>query len=134
MERYTGDLDFRDVVFVYPVTMVKDPVSNEDYEEWAETPIPVECSVQEHALDSENTEPGDIPNRFARIFTRFKGFIKWHDKVVFRETSMVVVQVIDRFDNYDGTVHHVEIRARYLEEQFSIDRELPPYGEPEPEP
>jgi hypothetical protein len=126
-ERFSGDLDFRDAVFVYPVTMVKDDVSNEDYEQWAATPIPIQCSVQEHAIDSQDTEPGGIPNRFSRVFTRFKGFVKWHDKLIFRETEMVVIKVLDRFDNYDGTVHHVEIRARFLREGESIDRLLPDY-------
>ena len=121
-ERYTGDLDYRDTVFAYPVTMRKNTLG-EDVESYGSIPIPLRASVQEHALDSEHTEADDFGSRFARIFTRYRNFVNWHDKVHFRGIDMLVVKVLEHFDNYDGSYHHTEIRAKYLAEKNSVKRE-----------
>ena len=117
-----GDLNYRDTVYVYPVNIIKNDM-NEDVPLLGDTPYPIRASVQEQAEDSEPTVPGDKPNRFARLFTRYKGFIKWHDEVIFRGIRMRVIKVLDRFDNVTGQFHHTECRMRYLNEKDSINRD-----------
>lgn len=116
-----NDLDYKDTVFVYPVTMVKNSF-NEDTESWAAKPLPIRCSFQEQAIESQDTEPGKIPNRFARVFTRYRGFVKWHDKIVCRGISMMVIEVLEQIDNVTGQFHHTQLRARFLSEADSVNR------------
>lgn len=118
-ERYAGDLDYKDTVFIYSVVMEKGPLG-EDTESWGLVPTPIRASVQEHALDSEHDDIVEFGSRFSRVFTRYRNFVSWHDKMIFRGIEMLVVKVIERFDNFDGSYHHTEIRAKYLEEPGSI--------------
>lgn len=116
-----NDLDYKDTVFVYPVTMLKNDF-NEDIESWADKPIALRCSYQEQAIDSQDTEPARIPNRFSKLYTRYRGFVKWHDKVICRGIEMMVVEVLERFDNVTGQFHHTQLRARFLSEPGSVNR------------
>ena len=128
MYRVLNDLDYRDSLFVYPAVLNKNGM-NEDVEDEGAKPYSIRCSFQEHAIDSEQIDPGNIPNRYARMFTRYKGYVKWHDRVVCRGISMRVVEVLDRFDNVTGQYHHTELRGRFLAEEDSVDRDTtPPYA------
>lgn len=122
-KRYLNDLQYRDMLFVYPVLLVKNEM-NEDVETYpALPPHSVRCSFQEHALNSEHTEPARYGSRMANIFTRYKGFVKWHDRVVCRGITMVVVSVLDHYDNVTGEFYHTEISAQYIDEKGSINTE-----------
>lgn len=115
------DLQYRDLAFVYPVTMKKGDMG-EAYEIWDDTPVPVRCSFQEMSLDTQHTDPNISGSRYARIFTREPNAFRWHDKVIVRGISMMCVKVVERFDNYTGEFNHLEVRATFLE----AAQELPP--------
>lgn len=117
-----ADMDFRDTAFVYPVTMSKNRM-NEDVECWAEKPLACRCSVQIESIDSQKHEPDKISNRFARLFTRYRGFVKWHDRVVVRGISLLIIQIEERFDNVTGQFHHTEIRGRFMDEAGSVSKD-----------
>lgn len=119
-ERFKNDLQFRDMLFVYPVLMDKTAL-NENIETYPPNPpVSVRCSFQEHALNSQHVDPTNAGSRLANIFTRYKGCVKWHDQVVCRGIKMLVVHVTDHFDNVTGQYHHTEITARFLEEPGSV--------------
>ncbi len=119
-ERYFTDLQYRDKAFVYSVIMAENELG-ENVEGWSEVPNPVACSFQEHAIDSQITDPGEVPNRFANVFTRFNGAIKWRDKVVVRGITYIVIKVLERFDNGNGQHMHDEVRMCFIEEDDSIE-------------
>jgi hypothetical protein len=120
-KRYLNDLVYRDMLFVYSVILKKNSM-NEEVEEYpARPPHSVRCSFQEHALNSQHVEPARYGSRMANVFTRFKGFVKWHDKVICRGISMLVVSVLDHFDNVTGDYYHTEISCQYLEEPGSVN-------------
>jgi len=117
--RAPGDLMFKDVLFVYPVTMVQ-PALGGTTESWALTPIPISGSVQVQALNSQSTDPDTAPNRYAHVYTRTRHGLKWHDKVIFRRISMIVERVDDKFDNMSGEFQYAEATVRLLSEAESI--------------
>ena len=115
------DLQYRDLAYIYPVSMKMGDMG-ENFEVWEDIPIPVRCSFQDMALDTQHTDPNISGSRYARIFTREPNSMRWHDKVVVRGVSMLCVKVIERFDNYTGVFNHLEARALFL----SAEEELPP--------
>jgi len=119
--RFGYDLDYRDTVFVYTVTMVKNNLG-EDYESWVLMPTAIRASFQEHALDSQHIDPTISGSRSANVFTRSRNIVSWHDKLICRGMSFLVTQVTERFDNFDGSFHHTEISAQFLDEPGSVKR------------
>jgi hypothetical protein len=119
--RYGYDLDYRDTVFVYKVTMTPNSLG-ENVEVWAEKPVAIRASFQEHALDSQHIEPTIAGSRSANLFTRERNAVAWHDKVICRGITMMINEVIERFDNFDGSFHHTELNAEFLDEPGSVNR------------
>jgi hypothetical protein len=124
-ERYGSDLMNRDTAFIYPVTIEKDSLGK-SVQVYDPTPYPLRCSFQEHALNSEHVEPDKYGSRFANVFTRFRATVKWYDILEVRGIRMRVEDVEEKFDNFDGSFHHVEIRAVYLKENESINFKTAP--------
>ncbi|MBD3262429.1 MAG: hypothetical protein GF334_12325 [Candidatus Altiarchaeales archaeon] len=111
-----NDIMYRDTVFVYPVSM-KRLEMGENTEHWATTPYAARCSFQEHALDSQHTDPNKKGSRYVRLFTRHRDSFRWHDKVVWRQKVYLVEKILDHFDNISGQYHHSEIRLIFLEDE-----------------
>jgi uncharacterized protein YutD len=93
---------------------------NESVEEVASIPLAIQASFQEHSLSSEHDEVDRYGSRFANIFTRYKGFVKWHDEVIVRGIRMQIERVLDHFDNVTGDYVHTELRGLYLGENNSL--------------
>lgn len=110
-----NDIMFRDTAFVYRVSMVTGDMGDK-YERWEDAPVAIRCSFQEHALDSQHTDPNHKPSRYVRLFTRYRDFVFWHDKIIVRNTEYVVEKVLDHFDNISGDYHHSEIRLLFLKD------------------
>lgn len=111
-----NDIMYRDTVFVYRVGMVELEMGDRT-ESYEKVPQPARCSFQEHALDSQHTDPNNKGSRFVRLFTRHRDAFRWHDKVVSRQKVYMVEKVLDHFDNISGQYHHSEIRLIFLEDE-----------------
>lgn len=114
--RASADIQYTDVMYIYrnieTVDLLGDTIKTQEG-----APLPVECSFQEHALDSERNNYDRINSHYVRIFTRYRNVVVWGDKIVCRSLEMICIKAIERFDNYDGSFHHLEIRAKYDNEK-----------------
>ena len=110
-----NDIMYRDVAYVYRVSMIRGEMGDK-YERWSTRPIPTRCSFQEHALDSQHTDPNHKGSRFVRLYTRFRDFYFWHDRVICRNVAYLVEKVLDHFDNLTGDYHHTEVRLIFLDD------------------
>lgn len=117
-----NDLMYRDVAYVYRVSMIEGEMGDKK-ERWDVKPLPIRCSFQEHALDSQHTDPNHKGSRYVRLFTRFRDFFFWHDKVVCRGVEYLTEKILDHFDNITGQYHHTEVRLIFLEEKESSVRQ-----------
>jgi len=121
-ERALSDIQYTDVMFIYPVVIGRD-TGGDQIKKDATHPRPVECSFQEHALDTERGNYDRVNSHYARIFTRYRNVVKWGDKIVCRGIEMTCIKVIERIDNFDGSFHHLEIRAKYDNQDGSVNIE-----------
>jgi hypothetical protein len=121
-ERFTNDLQYKEVAFVFSVTINRDAVGSNIHKTYATVPQAINCAYQEDALSSQNNDPGTYGNRIIHIFTRFRHYVKWKDLIVVRNMQVEVVSVLDRFHNADGSYHHTEIRAVLKKDEDNIQR------------
>lgn len=121
-ERALSDIQYTDIMFVYPMTLVKDSLGDPIKDD-AKVPRSYECSFQEHALDSERSGYDRVNNHYARIFTRHQHAVKWGDRIICRGIEMICEKAIDRIDNYDGSFHHLEIRAKYDKQDGAVNED-----------
>jgi hypothetical protein len=131
-ERFTSDVLYKDVVFVYPVLLDKDSFGSTK-EVWADVPMSISASVHETGFSSDNgmsSELGDpagdvrTTGRSFHLRTRSRDYLKWRDKVVFRGITTRVITVRERFDNVTNEFDHTEARLLFIEEAGSINKAL----------
>jgi len=121
-ERAGSDIQYTDIMFIYPVTLRQDKLGDQ-IKVSEGTPHPVECSFQDHALNSERNNYDRINSHYARIFTRYRDVIKWGDKIICKGVEMTCIKALPRFDNVTGEFHHTEIRATYDKQDGSVNIE-----------
>jgi hypothetical protein len=114
-ERFQGDLMYKEVVFVYPVTIVKGDMGGQLHR-YVTVPTPLNASVQVGALNGQPVDPAIQPNRIAHIFTRKRNGIRWHDKVVWKNINMRIEYVEEKLNNADGGFQYLYARALLLSE------------------
>ena len=115
-ERFDSDLMYKEVVFVYPVTITKGAMGSQVCS-WASTPIPCNASVQTSALNGQAFEPSNPPNRIAHIYTRKRNSIMWHDKLRWLDIIMRAEYVEERIENDTGLFQYLYVRALLLSEK-----------------
>jgi hypothetical protein len=119
-ERFDSDLMYKEVVFVYPVTLTKGTMGGQLCS-WAAVPIPLNASVQVGALNGQAVEPNNPPNRIAHLFTRKRHGLLWHDKIRWRDIIMRVEYVEEKLENDDGLFQYLYARALLLTEKDFVD-------------
>lgn len=119
-ERFDSDLMYKEVVFVYPVTLTKQAMGGQTCV-WAPIPIPTNASVQVSALNGQQFEPANPPNRIAHLFTRKRNAVAWHDKLRWKDLIMRAEYVEEKLENDTGLFQFLYIRALLLSEKDFVD-------------
>lgn len=118
--RFDSDLMYKEVVFVYPATVVREALGGQTCA-WANVPVPLNASVQVEALDGQAVDPATAPNRIAHLYTRKRNSLAWHDKIRWRDLIMRVEYVEERMENDDGMFQYLYARALLLTEKDFVD-------------
>ena len=119
-ERFDSDLMYKEVVFVYPVTLSKGSMGGQVCS-WAAVPVPLNASVQVSGLNGQQFEPVNPPNRIAHLYTRKRNGFSWHDQVRWRDIIMRVEYVEERLENDTGLFQFLYARALLLTEKDFVD-------------
>lgn len=119
-ERFDSDLMYKEVVFVYPVTITKGALGGQTCS-WAAVPVPLNASVQVNALNGQAVEPQNPPNRIAHLYTRKRNGILWHDKLRWCDIIMRAEYVEERLENDTGLFQYLYVRALLLSEKDFVD-------------
>lgn len=117
-ERF-GDLMFKEVVFVYAMTLGKDALGGQT-ESYTTVPVPISASVQVSATNGQQTDPAKAPNREAHIYTRQRNGIRWHDRLIWNGITMVAEYVEEKKSNSTGEFQYLRCRAVFVTERDSI--------------
>lgn len=118
--RFDSDLMYKEVVFVYPVVVVKGVLGGQT-NTWASVPVPLNASVQVRALEGQPSDPTASPNRIAHIYTRKRNGLSWHDQVRWRDIIMRVEYVEERLENDTGLFQYLFARVLLLTEKDFVD-------------